>query len=393
MAELTSTGLTIRTIDEIVDEIHAELRTKISPELNLETSSPLGQIVGVLARPIRLAEELALAVYSSQYPASANGFSLTNVAALTGTARDPATHSYVLCNVNVDPGTYAIGDLVAHVVGDPNARFANSVAVVNGGGSAATITGVRFEAIDTGPIRANAGTLSVIADPVSGWNSITANSLDATLGADEEADTSLRVKREAEIATFGETTTAAIRADILLVPDVLSCRVLENDTDETVDGMPPHSFEALVRNGDEDAIAAAILAAKAAGIRSHGTTIVAVTDEQGEDHEIRFTRPTGRNLYITMQLAVDAATYVGDDAIKDALVDYGDLNQAVGSDVVFTRLIRVLMEQGGVEDVPELFIGFTASPTYSLNLDVTSRQLAVYDTSRIIITTIPYVDN
>ena len=95
----------------------------------------------------------------------------------------PATRSTAVCTVTLAAGTYPIGSLVAAVAGPPNsgssngAQFANSAVVVSTG---APVT-APFQAIFPGPTVAPAGTLTTIAEQVTGYAAIT-NPSDAVVG-------------------------------------------------------------------------------------------------------------------------------------------------------------------------------------------------------------------
>lgn len=387
MAGLTALGFQAKTLEEIKAELEADLRSRISPNIDLGTESPTGQLVGIMAGQLRKLWELAEAVYNSQYPDSASGFSLRALSVLTGTQAEGATPSRVLVTVNVDPGTYAVGDLVAHVNGVPEARFRNAVEVTNGGGAAANVTGVLFESEDTGPVRANAGTLTVIAEAVAGWNSVT-NPADAELGSEEETDAALRTRREEELATPGSTTVDGIRADVLDVEDVISCTVLENDTDGTVDGMPPHSVEAIVRGGTDQAVADAVFRAKAGGAKAHGSTVMTVVDSQGVSHSVGITRPTVVDIWIAMVINVRVADWVGATETKETLVDWGDANLLEGVDVVREKLKAITMGVAGVEDIVAFTVDIIDPPVGTANISINPRQIADLDTARIAITAV-----
>lgn len=381
MAGLTDEGFTPKTLEEIKAEIRADLLGGISATLDLSDESPTGQLVGIFASKVReLWEQLAV-IYASQSPDTASGDGLTSLAYITGTPREAATKSTVLCTVNLDAGTYAIGSLVAHVDGNPAARFSNTIEVSSSGGSN---VGIAFEAENAGVVRANAGTLTEIAGPVAGWNSIT-NPLDAELGSEIESDAALRIRRELELARVGSTTTDAIRADVLVVPDVISCTVLENNTPTTVNLVPPYSVEALVFGGVDADVAEAIFNSKAATAATAGSTTVGVTDDSGVVHNIKFTRPATVNIYVTVALTAVAEGYAGDTIVKQALVDYADANFGVGADVIRSRLIAVAFSVAGITDVTSLAIDDASSPVDETNFAIGAREIADLDTSRIVI--------
>ena len=395
MAGLSSTGLTIKTTDEVLDEINTEMRATISAGLNLSSASVLGQINGIMAAKFAELWEVARAVYSAFDPDAATDASLDRLSAVTGTVRQAATKSRVTATVNIDDGfSQAAGALVAHVNGDPARRFVSAETAANSSGVAANVS-VAFEAETAGAVECLAGQLTVIAEPVTGWNSIT-NAADATVGLETDTDSQLRVRRRDELAG-GSHTTDAIRTDLLQNESlgVIFARVLENDTDTTdANGVPRKSIEAIVygpaspTSDDDQALAEALWAAKPAGIRAYGTTSKTVTDEQGNEHTVSFTRPTLKNVYLEIDIVVDADEYPvdGDDQVAAALVAVGDDNYQPGDDVIAERIKAAAFAVDGVLDVSALRLGFTASPVGTANLSIALREIADLDTGRVVVT-------
>lgn len=395
MAGLSSTGLTIKTTDEVLDEINTEMRATISAGLNLSSASVLGQINGIMAAKFAELWEVARAVYSAFDPDAATDASLDRLSAVTGTVRQAATKSRVTATVNIDDGfSQAAGALVAHVNGDPARRFVSAETAANSSGVAANVS-VAFEAETAGAVECLAGQLTVIAEPVTGWNSIT-NAADATVGLETDTDSQLRVRRRDELAG-GSHTTDAIRTDLLQNESlgVIFARVLENDTDTTdANGVPRKSIEAIVygpaspTSDDDQALAEALWAAKPAGIRAYGTTSKTVTDEQGNEHAVSFTRPTLKNVYLEIDIVVDADEYPvdGDDQVAAALVAVGDDNYQPGDDVIAERIKAAAFAVDGVLDVSALRLGFTASPVGTANLSIALREIADLDSARVVVT-------
>ncbi len=334
--ELTSAGLAIDTQAEIKEDFETRQRANISDRLDVSTTSPHGQHNSVVSRALRLVQETLLAIYMAMDPDGATGDALDRICAITGTTREAATATRTTVVVNVDPGTYAIGALVAQVTGRPEDTFANVEAVVNGGGSAADVSAI-FDAQNTGSVSCPQDTLT-IAGPVSGWNSITSNT-EGAIGSEVESDAALRLRREQEVTNPGSTSTSGIAADLSAnVSNIQTVTVIENDTDATVDSIPPHAIEAIVfgpdapTTADNLAVATQILASKAAGIGTYGNTTVDVTDTEGLTHSISFTRPVTQDLVIVIALDMVAADYAGDAALKSAIVAAADLAYVPGLD-------------------------------------------------------------
>jgi uncharacterized phage protein gp47/JayE len=373
VAELTSTGLTIRTQAEIQADLETEERANISDRLDVSTSSPFGQHNAISARALRILEEALAAIYLAMDPDSATGDALDRVAAITGSTREAATFTRsATVTVNVDAGTYAIGTLVAQVDGQPTSLFANAEAVVNAGPGAANVA-VAFDATTTGPLACPLDTL-VISGAVSGWNSVVDNT-EGVPGSTIESDEAFRLRRESEVSNPGSASVNGIRADVLReVASVDTISIIENDTDATVDTVPPHSIECVVFGPtsptaqDDQDVADQIFASKSAGIGTAGTTSKTVTDTEGQDHTISFTRPTTVNLALVVTLEYEASTYAGDQTVKDKIVAESLLNYVPGLDGSGSKIASWVHEVAGVLRVTAITINAGSSfGTYALN--------------------------
>jgi uncharacterized phage protein gp47/JayE len=168
---VTETGLVIKDIYDLLDEIETDERSRIKQSLNLLVTSIWGQINGIYADKLREQWELGLAVYRASYPDSATNESLDELCSITGTTRLAAAYSTVtLDRLYVEDGiTVPIGSIVS--VGSGGVQFETLADVVNSSGNSA-IMSVAAQSLDTGPIVALAGKLNVIVTPISGWNSL-----------------------------------------------------------------------------------------------------------------------------------------------------------------------------------------------------------------------------
>lgn len=386
MSGLTATGFETKSLEDIQEDINADQRADISANLNQSSASVLGQLNGIMANQIRKVWEALAACYSSFDPDSAGGAALDNLAALTGTTRRPASAARVGLEVNVDPGTYAIGTLVINPTGDPNATLTNITEIVNGTGGADDIAGT-WEADAVGVTAYTVASVFEITSPVTGWNSVGTVSA-VTNGQDVETDEELRARRENEVQAQGSTTVDAIRSDILQnVDGVISCTVVENDTDVTVDGIPPHSIESIVfgpdpsTTPDDQAVADQIFLSKAGGIRAHGSTILQVTDSQGTEHNIGLTRPEDAEIWADLSNLVTDSTYGGDSNLKDEIVAKASAALGPGDDVYAADVICWAKEVQGVLNL-DVDVGLSASPSGS-SVALTIRQISRWATARI----------
>jgi hypothetical protein len=409
MAGLTDEGFEIKTIGApgeagtIIGDIVARQKAQasIGPNQDYTDGSALGQLNGTIANEIAEVWELAADVYASADPEAATGVAMVNVASITGTTKRGALATKVVCTVNLDPGAFLTpGSSQASVTGRPDQTFVldpetHLTNLENGGGAAANFSAT-FVCTVTGPVVVNAGTLEVIDSAESGWNSIT-NATDGAVGRNEDTNTILRERRQAQLALRGGSTIRAIRADLLDVEStpalttIEAVLVLENTGDSPdANGLPAHSFEVIIDDGpapsvDNDVIAQVIFDAKPAGIVTHGLETGSAVDEYGVTHTVRFSRVVRKNVWIDLTPTTGQGFPLdGNDQIKEAIVAAGNtLN--VGATVVALFLRSAAFSVPGVTDVPVFELGFSAAPSGTVNLPIGYRERAAFDTARITI--------
>lgn len=389
MATLDSSGLEISTQAEILETLETDEKAEISDRLDLSTSSPLGQLNRVLARALRLAEEGLEAVYAAIDPDSASGDALRRLSALTGTYQEPATATRVIADVELDAGTYAPGTLVVRPTGRPADRLANVEEVVSPGG---LVDSVIFDALTLGPMQITAGTLE-IASPLAGFVGVADNE-DGVPGQNIESEAALRVRRKNEVEAPGSSSAAGIVADLTRnIVGIISASVTENDTDATVDSVPPHAIETIVfgpatpTDADNDAVALQILASKAAGIGTYGNVSRTVNDPEGVPKLINFTRPVEVPIEPTISIQVNALTYGGDAAVEAKIVERAAETFVPGLDASWSQVLAWVHEVPGVLRVTTINLGGGAFTDIPIN----TRQIATVDTSDITITSTPAV--
>jgi uncharacterized phage protein gp47/JayE len=387
-----STGLTIKTIEDIKGEIEDDLLANLDPSLVMSPDQPLGQINAAHSKKLAELWELGQVAYNGFNRQAADGAQLDNVGDITGTPREVARKTRVLCTVNLNASqSYTPGQLKANVVGQPTNTFVNESAITSttSGNYSAWFVSEVF-----GPQVANAGTLTQITTPVSGWNSIT-NAADGVLGALAEEDGDYRVRQEDELFAGGSSSQDAIRVDLLQVSGVLSAYVYENVTMFTdASGVPAKACECIIFDGlvpaaSNNEIAQAIWNNKAPGLETYGTSFGTATDSLGVARTVYFTRSTIKNVYLEYDIKVDATKFPidGIQQVKDAAVKAGDTGRKTDDDIVALALRAAVLQPvvKGVTDVVAMRLGFAASPTNTENLTISAREIADFDTSRILV--------
>lgn len=435
-------GLMIDTFEELVAEIEAELRADWGASIPLGDGTFDGHVIRIVSERLRLIEELLQVSFSSFDPDANNGAAQRAIGAITGTFEIPAAGSLVTETLCGDDGTVIDeGNIVATSstgkpfviptgvtvtleqldAWQPSTLYAVRARVTNSGRCYQCITAGESNGVggptttdpdivdntahwvylgdgeaaadvvmvseEQGPIVAVAGDLTEIQTPIAGWNTAR-NLLDAELGRGTMTDEDFRLLREQEVAQPGTSPPDAIRAAMLQIAGVTNATVFYNNTDETdADGVPPHACEVLVQGGADQDIWDALWQNVPVGIRTVGTEDGFATDAEGEQQPISFSRPEGIEVYAIVTLEKDPSTYAGDDVIKQAVATWGN-SQRTGKNVVASAIASQCFaaDEDGVLDVSSVKIGTAPAPGTSTTIQISKRQLAVFDTSRITVT-------
>jgi uncharacterized phage protein gp47/JayE len=351
---ITATGYTPRTQAEILQELIDELRSVISDKLDLSEKSVLGNYINILAPKIAALEDLNAEAYDAFDVDNASDDRFVALCLLSGIERRGATTGLADVTLTLQASkSYAASDLVAHVQDEPGNRWENRDAVAST--TAGSYAAVFISQTAAATARAPAGTLTVIADPVDGWDAIT-NAQDGTPGIDIEAIEALRVRREQGVAASASRTRGGIRAAIVDLDGVLSCEVFENTSLLTdADGIPGKSIRVVVWDGtpnaaDDDEIADAIYARKAEGILAVGAETGIAQDPELGPVGISFDRAT--ESVTTVAVVIESTEGVAIADVKAAILAAfpGGGVGLVGEGVVFNKLAGSVFAVKGVDD-------------------------------------------
>lgn len=386
MSGVTDEGFEAETVDTLKTSIEDDLKTALGSSFNVRPTSVAGILIGIFAKKLADVWEMAEAVYGSQYPETAFGASLDQVASLTGTQRLPASRSLATCGITGSSGTVIpTGSRIKNSATNTYWRLVESEGNVTV--PIAGYTTGSFESEDFGEVLGAAGDLDTIDTVISGWSAVN-NDADAALGSEEETDAALRLRRASLLQVQGAGTLDAIRSSVLEVSGVLEVKMLENVTLATDgNGLPAKSFEVLVNENGATVsqIYQAIWDTKPAGISAYGTVAGTATDSQGDAQYVAYTPAATVGIYVALTATTAAGfgvTATGVQKIKDALTTFGaTLNMG---DDVSAQLARAYAQVvAGVYDVSSFKIDIYSSPTATANLAIGVRSLAKFDTSRV----------
>lgn len=246
-----------------------------------------------------------------------------------------------------------------------------------------------FSAQDAGYITLAINALTNIQTPISGWMSVI-NETSPNIGRNLETDEELRIRRRASISLIGAGTVEAIRARVANLPGVNSVVLIENATDQTVNLLPPHSFECLVSGGNDNEIASTIWQTKGAAITTYGNVTIEVPDSTGNLQTISFSRPVYLYIYVDITLTKDESKFPinGNDIIKNNIV--AQISKfAVGETILYQSLFAAIYNVPGVT-LATVLIGGNAIEVkpdlmLSANIVIDKSQIQKTDISKITI--------
>ena len=316
----------------LLEQLRAEYRAIFGQDINLDEDTQDGQWLGVCALALFDAAQVAVAVYNSFSPATAQGDALSRNVAINGIARLVASHSTVDVRIVGQAGTVITRGQCEDTQGN-KWDLPESVAIPLSGEITVTAT-----AVEIGDITAAAGSVSKIATPTRGWQTVE-NPLPATPGRAIETDAELRARQKESTMLGNRTALGGIIGAVLAVDGVIRAKGYENDAGVTnADGIPAHTVAIVADGGDAQTISETIAAHKAPGVGTFGDNIHEVTDEYGAVNTIKFYRSTP--ITVTVQCTIKARQgYISTTAekMKQAIVDYiGGLK--IGDDVYVTKV-------------------------------------------------------
>lgn len=363
-----ATGFHYPDYPAVLDELKQEYRTIYGNDVYLEEDSQDGQWISVLALAIFDTMQVAAAVYNSFSPATAVGDALSRNVKLNGIRRLVASFSSVDLLVVGQAGTTILNGKAEDLIGQKWLLPASVVVPLSG-----QIT-VTATAEEIGSVSAPAGTITKIATPTLGWQTVN-NVLAAVEGNPVEADATLRLRQSVSTALPSLSVLDGTTGAVASIAGVSRFKSYENDSNVTdADGIPAHNIAVVVEGGDAQAIGDAIAVKKTPGTGTYGTTPVTTYDQYGLPNVINFFRPTPATIGVRVTITpLQGYTTGFDILIAQAVADV--LNAAkIGDDVLITKLY-----------VPANLPNNAAGSTFDISTIEIKKNAGVYGTANIIL--------
>lgn len=299
------TGVTLPSTQEIREDIGEKIQKAFQtspdePLLNIEPSSPMGQVLDLIVSEIEAKNAEIIFLSNMVNPVTATGKFLDALASLYGLDRKISEPTVVNCKLTGLKGTVIPYGAIAQDSQGNQYRHSNaSGAKIADNGTVLTT----FTAIEHGPLEVASGAVNKIVTTIAGWDSIT-NPTAGIIGRDEETDSELRNRMIESYAINATGYVEAIQANLAALDGVLDVRVLENPNNTSIEKfgvtINPHSILISIVGGEDEEIAKTIYQRKDAGCGTTGDYQVSYTDENfyNATYTYNIVRPESQALKI-----------------------------------------------------------------------------------------------
>lgn len=314
---LDSTGLTVKTLSEIVADLTSAMQGIYGADINVESNSPDGQMINVFAQASVDNLEVLVDVYNAMDPELSFGVNLNKVVALNGITRNPATYTTTPVSITTNRALTLIGrdaleanpEAQVYSVQDSNKNVFELLTTYAFG--AAGTQSLSFQAATPGALEVLPNTITEQATPQLGVTVVNNPSVSTTyVGVDEETDVALKIRR-AKMFLLASTGPADAVQAALLAPyvsggvtyEASDAMVVENNTAAPVGGVPAYSIYCIVKDNGHAShrfeIPYQIVSKKIPGCGLYGTESETITRNNGLPFIGKWDWAVAQPLYIT----------------------------------------------------------------------------------------------
>lgn len=374
-AGLTREGFTPDTLINIKTRIQNRLDV-FNPGFDFSIESPDGQLIEIFSFEVwQLWQQLGL-VFNSHDPFLAEGAGLRNLGLITGIPYGNASRSSANVTLLGTAGTIVpANSVVADADGN---EFVTSF-------EATIQSNVVVVASVAGPVPVSVGAITTVVSNVAGWTGVQQDE-EGEIGRTIQTEQQYRNLRNRSVMRNYTSITDVVAARIVEL-GVIQVTVLNNDDPlaSLPDGTPPNTIHVTVgeTNGVTDLeIADVIEKTKGLGCPTYGSTTVAIFDNQGTPHNVKFSKAVEVPIFVSMNLTFLDDDHAGaEEGIKNAVSE--DINNLLaGEDVIWSRLFGVITPFGKAQ-INSLTIGKSLGTLAATNVVLDSQEFASCDIGNI----------
>lgn len=209
------------------------------------------------------------------------------------------------------------------------------------------------------------------------------------IGKDYETDQEFRERWLLTSSTAGANTEDGLRKALLeLVNTKSDLKIFENRTNQTVDGLEPHTQRIVINSAyDDETIAQTIfdklVDGNMAGLQ--GSISITVSDSEGQTETIKFDRAAVQDIYLKVRVSIRSGVSLAtaQTNIKENIMKYiSNHSFDMGSKIFANMFASSVYEVDGVTGISELKISGNGSSWVDV-IQLTETQVPNFDSTRI----------
>lgn len=384
------TGFIIPTFEALIQREIDLFREAYGSNLDIDPSSPEGQLIYNEAKDKYSIILMAQAIYNSFSLTNSSGQALDRNLQYVGIMRKDDSFSQSTTTFDtidgVTPVTLSVGYQFTNQQGDPF-QITNTITFVNAADPNASVNAI---AVNPGPVDVSAGNLNTITNPRGNLASVT-NATAGITGTDEESDVESRQRGVISSESRSKSTISGTLSQIKNLDNVQQAIVFENKSDGTVGILQAHSVRYVVRGGSDSDIGQVLYVNEVPGIAYIGdgvnTVTITITEDDGIITIVYFDRPLETEIYVKVPIT----TREFDDDITTAILDYVNNTSfgfTIGEKVVGNKMYGAsyeVLQKNGVENpnkIGDIQVSFDGI-TFFDEVSIVEDRIGVFDADRI----------
>ena len=352
---LDSNGLQVSTVTELTDGLVSDFQAIYGTDVNLDQSSPDGQLLNIFAQAGVDIRELLTQIYNSFDPDNCSGRILDARCAINNVFRKGATWTEVPIDITVDRTVTLQG--LDENFNDPNAtaytiqdNVGNQFLLVSTQQLTSGTTRVLFRAKEIGRVETSINTITIPVTVVLGVVSVNNPVVPTNIGENEESDYDLKIRRRQSVSIGSSGYLNGLLATVLQLDGVTDAALYENYTGSTdANGTPAHCMWLIVEGGSASDIAEAIYRKKSYGCNMRGSKTYTIITISNQEFIAKWDEPTVIPLYIKFTIQPISPTVQFDvDAIKDYVLEAEAFKIGQGAETAsLTGLAQAAIDANG----------------------------------------------
>lgn len=349
---ITDAGISLQSFQELRDDLKKEWEAAFGDSIDLSPTSVDGHHIDLECKTITSISQLLQAVIDNFDPSKATGVWLDILGDYKSMERIKATYSVATVTFIGESGTVVPSGTVVRYSGAPCDFVLQDDVTIGESGS---VDGSCIADV-IGNIEVFVGDWQMVSTSPDGVSCKVKPENEGGAGLNDETDAEFR-SRQKKFSGSGLATYDKMYAYMASVVGEGNFSLQVNDEDVEKDGIPPHRFEFVFRNGigTNDELAQAVWHCKPGGIKPFGNTSGIAKNIVNVKHTMYFSRPVNAKLWVSVSITEYTEESLPNnyaELISQAIANYAASELSPGKDVIPKRFYGPVYDAvKGVEDI------------------------------------------